>query len=71
MSAAAPQATYVYGVLSADDEPPNVKGIGGLLRGPMSLRGRRDKKRDEDPLRVLQPGREIDEHLSSHAHSLH
>jgi Gas vesicle synthesis protein GvpL/GvpF len=29
MSAAAPQATYVYGVLRADDEPPNIKGIGG------------------------------------------
>jgi len=29
MSAAAEQATYVYGVLSADDEPPNIEGIGG------------------------------------------
>jgi hypothetical protein len=29
MSAAADQATYVYGVLSAEDEPPHINGIGG------------------------------------------
>jgi hypothetical protein len=29
MSAAAEQATYVYGVLSADHEPPKIEGIGG------------------------------------------
>src|ERR1700694_5306833 len=29
MSGAAEQATYVYGVLSADDDPPQIAGIGG------------------------------------------
>src|SRR3978361_2359648 len=29
MGAAAEHATYVYGVLSADDQPPQMKGIGG------------------------------------------